>query len=134
METKSSKSSFCGAYWRQWKHPKKDWKRDGSDSISIFPSRVWTNIFWCTVLEINATQSKDFVIEKNTESMEAECVRVGLNKCFASHRINFCNGCSLYPWSGASAKHIHVSTYTSTILFWLHFCVFVLHLLDHSFE
>jgi hypothetical protein len=28
-----------------------------------------------------------FFIAKNTESMEAECVRVGLHKCFASHRI-----------------------------------------------
>jgi len=87
MAAKWSKSSFCGAYWRRRKHPKKDRKRDGSDSISIFPSRVWTNIFWCTVLKITATQSTDFVIAKNTESMEAECVRVGLHKYFASHRI-----------------------------------------------
>jgi len=89
MEAKSSKSSFWRAYWRWTKPPKKDWKTDGSESISIFSSRVWTNIFWCTVLEITATQSTDFVTAKNMKSIEVECGRVGLHKCFASHRIKY---------------------------------------------
>ncbi len=59
-----SKSSFCGAYWRWTKHPKKDQKTDGTSLISIFSTRVWVNIFWCTVLEITVTPSTDFVIAK----------------------------------------------------------------------
>ncbi len=81
------KSPFFRASCRRTETPTKDRKTKGTSSISIFSSRVWTNIFWCTVLEITATQSTDFVTAKNTESMEVECVRVGLQKClcFASH-------------------------------------------------
>ncbi len=87
MEAKSSKSSFCGAYWRWRKHTKEARKTDGTDSISIFSSSVWTNIFWCTVLKITTTQSIDFVTAKNTEIMEPKWIRVGLHKCCTSHHI-----------------------------------------------
>ncbi len=55
-----SKSSFSWAPCKRTETPTKDLKRDLSSSISMFSCRVWTTIFWLSVLEIITTQNTNF--------------------------------------------------------------------------
>jgi hypothetical protein len=58
-----SKSSFCGALCKWTETHTKDLKTDLSSSSSIFSFRVWTTIFWHSVLEIITTQNINFWCE-----------------------------------------------------------------------
>ena len=55
-----SNSCFFGAICKRTEPPTKNWKTDGIDSISIFSSRVSTNILWFSNLEIIATENDNF--------------------------------------------------------------------------
>ena len=88
MEAKSSKSPFCVAFCKETRPRTKDQKMDGINSMMKFYRHILTSFQRLAILQIIATQSTDFVTAKNMQSMEAKCVREGLHKCCASHRIN----------------------------------------------
>jgi hypothetical protein len=91
--TKSSiKIVFFRAPCRRTVAPRKDRKTDLSSSISIVSFRLWTAIFWHSVLEIIATQNINFwCVRRETKKKELDGTRDELGcemRCEAGSNID----------------------------------------------
>ena len=89
--TKSSvKIVFFWALCKRTETPTKDLKTDLSSSISIFSFRVWTNNFWCAVLEFIATQNHNFrCVRKDSKKLDGTRDELGCGmRCEAGSNID----------------------------------------------
>ncbi len=57
----------------------KNRKANGTNPVSLFLSLVWTNIFWCFVLEITATQNSKFLYVRRERKKVSKLVSDYIN-------------------------------------------------------
>ena len=90
MHKMHGKSPFFRASCIRTETPTKDRKTKGTSSISIFSFRVWTNNFWCAVLESIATQNDNFrCVRKERKKVKKKKKKLASDyrNAYASHRI-----------------------------------------------
>jgi hypothetical protein len=84
-----SNLSFFRTICKRTRPLREDRRTDCIGSMSIVSSRVSTNIFWLSILEIIMTQNRRFRrVRRERKKKKEKKTREGLHKCFPSHHIN----------------------------------------------